>query len=190
MTACWQGLRPGQTTSTELETFFRSSPLLSGGFHTPNYGDDFVFYIRGSFTAVTHGDYLYSIELFQAYNLTLREIVNTLGSPNYISISYRTGSEVSFLEGFLEMYYPDEGFVFYSGYSGGLEVNLTSNNTVDVCIGEDDVVTRIYIQEPGTIAETLNSRNLKWSIVISEEQMTNAINQLRQWSGFNCINLP
>jgi hypothetical protein len=87
------------------------------------------------------------------------------------------------------MYYPDEGFVFYSGYSGGLEVNLTSNNTVDVCIGEDDVVTRIYIQEPGTIAETLNSRNLKWSIVISEEQMTNAINQLRQWSGFNCINL-
>jgi hypothetical protein len=112
-----------------------------------------------------------------------------LGNPDYASLDYSTGSEVYFLEAFLEIYYPEDGFVFYSGYQGGLDIHQTPNRTVDICLEAEDVITRVHLLEPGLIEDIIANRYLPWAQPQTEVQAT-AIDQLIQWPGFTCVNLP
>jgi hypothetical protein len=185
--ACWQGLNLGQTSVGELETFLRNS-TSSGNFQITSLPDGFLFYESVDVNAVTQNDYLFMLELTGPYNTSLGEVINTLGNPDYVSIYYHTGSEVYYLEAYIEMYYPQEGFVFYSGYQGGLDVSQASNGTVDVCVEVEDVITRVHILEPSSIEDMLNNRYLPWTKPQADIQ-TAALSQFIHWPGFACVNL-
>jgi hypothetical protein len=195
-TACWRGLRPGETTVSELEVFFDDASLTNIRTSEYEQGDGYAVYFADDheeygISVITSNDVVLYIGLTSLTNLSLGHIIDTLGPPRYVDITYRT-TEIRSLEAYLVINYPEDGFVFHVTNSGGIEIDQEVEDHVSICLDENNLVSWVQIVVPGSIDEVVG--NLGYPIYprTTGAALENFVNHLAAtpWPGFSCIELP
>jgi hypothetical protein len=185
MSACWQGLHPGTTTSTEISRFFEDH--FPNNFKTANYEDGITVYSgsygeQRSINAAVKQQLLLKVDVASPAELTVGKVIQLLGQPQYIRLAYAK-SEVGSLNGLLETYYTKCGFIFISN---GIEVSTISNSRfVNICLREDTKMSLAHIVVPGSIESLISSLYVPYTP--SDEAIQSLVNQLESWPGFVCV---
>ena len=161
-TGCWENLRPGQSSSQEVEAFFETNVDYNPqGFRLESSTEGVVTYNGThqngfSLSMFVEEDTLLDIELYGPFNVTLSEIIDRLSEPVFVDLSIRHSSVgPSRYDVVFRVFYPEEGYIFDFGQISGIEVREVSSEVVEFCLGEDVLVWRAHFVQPGTIQSVL-----------------------------------
>lgn len=184
--ACWQGLRPGETTIQEIEDFFDADDFRNAVTLESVDGDTHVRTYRVlrsaeeyHIDAVVNLDerVLTWIEVYSSkqLDLTLGEIVETIGEPQRIYFVYGASVELLPPRGLFaiyRIYYPAEGLQFDFHVS---DFDI-SDSKIEICPGRGNHVNRATVVIPNTLDPG--------SIWLPPTGI------LIDWTGFDCVQLP
>lgn len=198
--ACWQGLRPGQSTLSDIEAFysmnfdrFSSRNFHRFGTHINSVEERTMFSaIHNSrdynIMAFFEGDRLVNIFLianrFPGFDLQISTILETLGSPEYEFASYEMAHVTPTVYPYINLYYPEAGYMFRAD----LEVRSRSDDDIEVCVQADTNISRIHIVDPGPISDLIIPYYM--STEMSSERVEALVNDLGQWEGYRCYSFP
>ncbi len=190
MLPCWQGLRVGETTAVELETFLSSDLFYDYG---TSQLTNRVAYGAGRSTGLaeysvqanTRNGHLFVVRI-QRTNITLGDGVNHLGAPDHIRLNVVQNIDSPFaprMWSVLEVYYPEQGLIFNIGDVGAEETLNGSYATV--CLEEQARVLSVVITESGSI-DNLILNGIYFNDVTTE-MIDLYRNSLTSWTGFTCV---
>jgi hypothetical protein len=186
LSACWRDLRVGETTETELDEFYRNK--YNGNFQISTHGD------YKSYTSIVSADLkdslLFKIQIAGLSNLTLGEILDQLGEPDYINLSYHIPSNINERGVMLKLFYPDNGFIFYFDIRGGLDLRKISDNEVEICYRREVLASKITIVQVGSIETLIGSQYPPFSSIPSRSQLSSLVDELTTWPQTPCQALP
>jgi hypothetical protein len=186
LTSCWQGLRPGETDSAQVIQLL-SNPPFTFRKTSGDYENATVIFVdhedRYSVEAVITDDRLHSVGIGALWlGLTLGDIIDVLGEPDYVWIYADFGSEIHVLELQMTLYYPNRGFAFNLPASDGL-VGREQPEGAEVCVSADALVSGVTVTQTGSIEDMFE--------YLEYYRQTNVTpDQLGAWSGFGCIIVP
>ncbi len=190
MVACWQGLRPGETTRNETADYLRK--VATADLKTSPYGYYtlyIVFYQHPvSIAAVVSPTHLVSLELSGYSNLDLDKVVKALGNPPYVRMSYGPNPDGS-LALTVDLYYPQEGFMFSLQNGSGFSIERTTGDKVRICLRQEAVVSQAKVVAPGTIEAMASTTELPFATP-SRADLSSLMAHLTSWPGFTCISQP
>ncbi len=188
--ACWQSLRPGETTTDQLMAFFKQK--VSTNFKVSAYGPYTLYVVpyqeKLFINAVVSQDLLVSIQLSGYSNLTLDKVARTLGSPPYVRYSYGPAPDRS-VELQVTLYYPNDGFVFDLQQGSGLSIQQESDDRVSICLKQDAVISLVAVSSPGTINQVISTQALPFTD-LSASEVSSQVARLSTWPGFKCVSQP
>jgi hypothetical protein len=185
--ACWQSLKPGQTSENDVASFYDTSHITlftktpyEGGYvlYSARYKDNIGLY------ALTQHGILHNLELVGPSNLTLSSVISNLGTPTHVALGYDEAPDKNLFAA-IRLYYPGKGYYFTA-------MDLTAyrepNNVVAICLKETDRISKVSIFEPKSIEDIIREQLLPF-VKPSEVNVTSRINSLSSWTGFSCIKL-
>jgi hypothetical protein len=153
VSACWQGLRPGQSSVNDVEAFLsqnfielrthRNENIELTTFSGRNVG--WNYQIIATFNGANLVDILLVTDNPYSFDLQIDTILITLGNPeytliSYFPVSYEMGDMLS-VHPYIKLYYPELGYIFHAN----LEIQSQSNDSVEVCVQEKTNITEIHI---------------------------------------------
>lgn len=196
VSACWQGLRPRQSTMNDVEMFL-SQNFIELRTHVNENIKLITFYARDAnwnyqVIATFKEDNLIDILLVAdrppSFDLQIDTILTTLGDPEYIRVGYETASTITIIYPYIELYYLDEGYIFYAD----LNIQSQSDDTIELCIQADVNMTEIHIVAPNPIQDML-ADSIYYTGADSElvtRHINAVLNNLDNWTGYGCYTLP
>lgn len=174
---CWKGLRPGFSSIDQvIEMGFTRSNIAS---------DSYIIYTRSDAVAILSLDQrLLAIELLGPITLTLGQVIQSLGMPEYYSQGIESGSEIPNNYGAIQFYYPTFGLWFYSDSRGGISITSNSDQDENICIAPSNLVVQVIIVEPGSLEEVLQRINNPFREIDTTSLVQEL--QMQEWNGFSC----
>ncbi len=184
---CWHGLTPGQSTFKDVDDFLanlsayqwaeRDTFVLGAGCKSILIHENFG--VRAvDFYAVD--DHLIFIKSYHPKKISLGEIVDHFGDPEYFKAVLDIGVDYQFY--ILEVYYPHKGL--------GFEFMPDQEKGIDR-IEPDMMVSTIHYFEPGDFSSYYLSRyscfTEKAGVILGGQ--TEIENLLQEWSGFGKIDV-
>ena len=192
-TGCWLQLRPGQTTREEVERFLdtlnsRAIQGREGDFTAYDFGYPDGF----SVNVLVENELLLKIRLSGWVNLSMGDIVARLGTPEKIRIFYEISANDGPRDIELNLYYPQDGYVFYFIIQpGSLDITKTSDKTVNICFHENALTSVINIVEPGSLEDMVRSLTPPIDYYeLTEVYMKSLSDYQIAWPGFGCAEYP
>lgn len=192
LSACWQGLRPGISTLGDLEIFYSQNFTR---FST--YTNDTIKLIQ--FSAIHDGGYYNVIASFNedelvdmflrvnkspSFDLQIDSILTILGNPEDIRVGYGTAVETTATYPYIELYYPDEGYIFHAD----LDIQSLTDDTIELCVQPDINITEIHIVAPNPIQDML-ANTFHTDSESTTRHVNEVLNNLDNWTGYRCYML-
>lgn len=172
--ACWEGIKLGPTSEEEL--------IAHGFTRSDMAADDYSLYVRSDAAALLSPDQdLVAVEIFGPITLTLGEVIQRLGVPEYFSQSLEITSETATNYGVVQFFYPSFGLWFYSDSRGGIRIGSNTSNE-RLCISPSNFVVRAIIVQPGSLEELLQRINFPRNL----DTLDGYLREIERWEGFSC----
>jgi hypothetical protein len=182
---CWQNLQVSESTLDEVERVFGDEDF--------SYEMERVSYIsyRAEFEdryfadAIVLDDTLFRMHI-SAINITLRDMIYHLGTPDYFAIYIIENIDLPFrpaIWGAVEIYYVEQGLIFEIGNVNAQE----TTNGANVCLDENMRASSVVIVESGDIDTMLNGLHFD---EIPARDVSAYRNFLLNWQGFTCTIRP
>lgn len=110
------------------------------------------------------------------FNLTLEALLAELGEPSIATTSVSNYGESIYLEGYLDLHYPQLGHLFVAMFWG----KPNEQGALDACLQTDDVIYHVFVFPPSPIDEYMKrDRNLA----------ENRVDIVDEWPGYTCIEM-
>lgn len=197
MSACWQGLRPGYSTLNDVEAFYaqnlaRINTYINddiklttiGASHYDEYGNR-DYQVIASFRENDLVDIFLVADRPPTFDLQINTILAILGDPeytlvSYIPVAYEMGEPRTIIP-YMELYYPDTGYIFYA------ELNIQSqvDKKYEVCVQPEDYVSKIHIVAPNSIREIIKASYTSLTPP-SSTFLDMFVGNLKNWEGYRC----
>jgi hypothetical protein len=193
VSACWQNLRPGVSTQSEVVHVFSSayndfrpyydvageyrsfiSNSGSGGLSATIYFDPEQDSLLKLYLNAAIGD---------GFDLNLSKIIATLGESKYTYLSALTvEGAIRTNAAILHLYYPEDGYIF----EVEIPTHPIQNDTLIMCPEETSLADAIFVLESGTIENAVAVENIGLVPKKNDQDITDFVHQLKPWSGFVC----
>lgn len=192
--ACWEGLRLNETTARELRQFLETNNFVNIRLDE-DFDNSYSLYLANhpdgySFASILQSEILKTIEIFPTFGttLTIGQIVDNLGEPEYVQLNYSPNEQRgNQLEGYINIYYPQAGYWFPIQ---GLAITQVSDDTVEICVNENNTARAIYLSVSSTINAMIGEFRFPIRDLLDENNLQGELNSLTSWSGFDCYFLP
>lgn len=159
---CWDGLKPGFSTSDDIDFYFRQNVQINPDHYHRQYDlentERYVGVHNGNFgiNAIIENGLLKIVIISGPLNLRLAEIIDVVGTPNNV-IAYVSPSATArdTYDVIYRIFYPEYGYIFDFNLESGIQVTGTAPGIVNVCLDDSILVANMRLVEPGTLTDVI-----------------------------------
>lgn len=168
--ACWDDLRPGTSSQQDVELYFETFTQDNPeSFRIGTYEAFTSFYVSEyghGMLAYVQNDRLFDLAVYGPFQNTAREIISSLGQPNYVNLVVYMSSTVRDDYGVIyTLFYPNDGYIFELQIDQITDLLLIESNRARVCLSEEATIRNFIVAEANPIqhfAESLQQTHMSF----------------------------